>query len=150
MRWGAALVRVSPPSSAGGRMFWAAAPGRVIPRATAMAQSATFPPCVTDDSFKRRLRAHVWCGPNMVPMTLRIKPNLDKKKAPGPNSGSGRSCLQFALDRFGPCGPFYYCTTVTARRFCDQQEMSLQIATGRSLPKDCEVMRCWLTPLETR
>jgi len=24
--------------------------------------------------------------------------------------------------------------TVTARRFCDQQEMSLQTATGRSLP----------------
>jgi hypothetical protein len=25
-------------------------------------------------------------------------------------------------------------STVTARRFCDQQEMSLQTATGRSLP----------------
>ncbi len=25
-------------------------------------------------------------------------------------------------------------STVTARRFCDQQEMSLQVATGRSLP----------------
>ncbi len=24
--------------------------------------------------------------------------------------------------------------TVTARRFCDQQEMSSQVATGRSLP----------------
>jgi hypothetical protein len=25
-------------------------------------------------------------------------------------------------------------STVTARRFCDQQEMSSQVATGRSLP----------------
>ncbi|ABQ38764.1 hypothetical protein BBta_6877 [Bradyrhizobium sp. BTAi1] len=25
-------------------------------------------------------------------------------------------------------------STVTARRFCDQQEISLQTATGRSLP----------------
>ncbi|MDB5614501.1 MAG: hypothetical protein JWQ22_2154, partial [Devosia sp.] len=36
----------------------------------------------------------------MVPMTLPIKGNSVKKKAPGPNNGSGRSCLQFALDRF--------------------------------------------------
>lgn len=43
-----------------------------------------------------------------------------------------------------------YWTTVTARRFCDQQEMSLQIATGRSLPNDFEVMRPGLTPLLTR
>jgi hypothetical protein len=38
----------------------------------------------------------------MVPMTLPIKVNLVKKKAPGPNTGSGRYRLQSALDRFGP------------------------------------------------
>src|SRR5690606_29198469 len=31
-----------------------------------------------------------------------------------------------------------YCTTVTARRFCDQHEISLQMATGLSLPKDLD------------
>ena len=54
-----------------------------------------------------------------------------------------------AAAREGAAG-FRYCTTVTARRFCDQHEMSLQMATGRSLPNDCDVMRCWLTPRETR
>ena len=32
-------------------------------------------------------------------------------------------------------------STVTARRFCDQQEMSLQTATGRSLPYEIVRMR---------
>ena len=104
----------------------------------------------------------------MVPMTLRIKPNLVKKKAPGPINGSGRSCLQFALDLLAPARESrvvensgrparwsgrlreFYWTTVTARRFWLQHEMSLQIATGRSLPKDWLVMRCWLTRLDTR
>ena len=35
---------------------------------------------------------------------------------------------------------------VTARRFCEKQDSSLQMATGRSLPKDLLVMRCALTP----
>ena len=43
-----------------------------------------------------------------------------------------------------------YWMTVTARRFCDQHEISSQIATGRSLPNDLEVMRDALTPLLTR
>src|SRR5690606_12068195 len=43
-----------------------------------------------------------------------------------------------------------YCTTVTARRFCDQHEISLQIATGRSFPNDFEVIRPGFTPLLTR
>jgi hypothetical protein len=33
-------------------------------------------------------------------------------------------------------------STVTARRFCDQHEMSLQTATGRSLPYEIVRMRC--------
>ena len=80
----------------------------------------------------------------MVPITLRIKVNLVKKKAPGPINGSGRSCLQFALDLLALSSGLreVYWTTVTARRFWLQHEMSLQIATGRSLPKDCELMRC--------
>src|SRR4051812_10508960 len=41
-------------------------------------------------------------------------------------------------------------STVTARRFCDQQEISLQTATGRSLPYEMVRMRCALTPREAR
>lgn len=40
--------------------------------------------------------------------------------------------------------------TVTARRFCDQQEMSSQVATGRSLPKLEVRMRLAATPREIR
>ena len=40
--------------------------------------------------------------------------------------------------------------TVTARRFCDQQEMSSQVATGRSLPKLEVRMRFAATPWEMR
>ena len=86
----------------------------------------------------------------MVPVALRIKGNFGQKKAPGPNNGSGRYCLQFALDCLGLAAVVSYWTTVTARRFWLQQEMSLQIATGRSLPKDWLVMRWPLTPRETR
>src|SRR3546814_12828638 len=63
--------------------------------------------------------------------------------------GSGRYCLQFALDSLGLAAVICYWTTVTARRFWLQQEMSLQIATGRSLPKDWLVMRPLLTPCDT-
>jgi hypothetical protein len=40
--------------------------------------------------------------------------------------------------------------TVTARRFCDQQEISSQTATGRSLPYEIVRMRWALMPRETR
>jgi hypothetical protein len=39
--------------------------------------------------------------------------------------------LRFEIGRRRQAPAF---NTVTARRFCDQQEMSLQTATGRSLP----------------
>jgi hypothetical protein len=45
---------------------------------------------------------------------------------------------------FGPL------TTVTARRFCDQQEMSSHTATGRSLPKLVVRKRPDATPLAER
>lgn len=41
-------------------------------------------------------------------------------------------------------------STVTARRFCDQHEMSLQTATGRSLPYEIVRMRCAWMPRDTR
>ena len=41
-------------------------------------------------------------------------------------------------------------STVTARRFCDQHEMSLHTATGRSLPYEIVRMRCASTPREAR
>lgn len=41
-------------------------------------------------------------------------------------------------------------STVTARRFCDQQEISLHTATGLSLPYEIVCMRSPDTPLETR
>ena len=50
----------------------------------------------------------------------------------------------------GPPPLLAYWTTVTARRFWVQQEISLQIATGRSLPNDLVVMRLALTPRATR
>ncbi len=40
--------------------------------------------------------------------------------------------------------------TVTVLRFCDQQEMLAQTATGRSLPKETVFSRFRGTPLETR
>src|SRR5262245_4267333 len=41
-------------------------------------------------------------------------------------------------------------STVTARRFCDQHEMSLQTATGRSLPYEIVRMRCAWMPRDVR
>src|SRR3954453_1951110 len=41
-------------------------------------------------------------------------------------------------------------STVTARRFCDQHEMSLQTATGRSLSEEMVRMRPWSIPRDTR
>jgi hypothetical protein len=41
-------------------------------------------------------------------------------------------------------------STVTARRFCDQHEMSLQTATGRSLPYEIVRMRDPSMPREIR
>jgi hypothetical protein len=45
-----------------------------------------------------------------------------RPKAPAVNFEENRSRQELAFN------------TVTARRFCDQHEMSLQTATGRSLP----------------
>ena len=45
-----------------------------------------------------------------------------RPKAPAANFDSFRRPYELAF------------STVTARRFCDQHEMSLQTATGRSLP----------------
>jgi hypothetical protein len=41
-------------------------------------------------------------------------------------------------------------STVTARRFCDQHEMSLHTATGRSLPYEMVRMRAGSMPREAR
>ena len=41
-------------------------------------------------------------------------------------------------------------STVTERRFCDQHEMSLHTATGRSLPYEIVRMRLAWTPREAR
>src|SRR5438552_15807469 len=57
-----------------------------------------------------------------------------------------------------PVGPFpprkpvheLALSTVTDRRFCDQQEMSLHTATGRSLPYEMVRMRCGSMPREAR
>jgi hypothetical protein len=64
-------------------------------------------------------------------------------KTTGANKGAGCPlppylCQELAL------------STVTARRFCDQHEMSLQTATGRSLPYEIVRMRCACTPRDTR
>src|SRR5262245_2718094 len=64
-------------------------------------------------------------------------------KTTGANKGAGcplPPCLSYELAL----------STVTARRFCDQHEMSLQTATGRSLPYEIVRMRCACTPRETR
>ena len=69
-----------------------------------------------------------------------------KRGTPGPiYAGPGAYA---SSEPGGPGRP--YCTTVTARRFCDQHEISLQMATGRSLPNDFEVIRCAFTPRLTR
>ena len=64
-------------------------------------------------------------------------------KTTGANKGAGCPlppylCQELAL------------STVTARRFCDQHEMSLQTATGRSLPYEIVRMRCACTPRDAR
>ena len=46
---------------------------------------------------------------------------------PAPESAGEKLCEMLTLQELA-------FRTVTARRFCDQQEMSLQTATGRSLP----------------
>src|SRR5690606_28145559 len=116
-----------------------------MPRAIATAHSAARPPFASADNVKRCLR-----GQGVLPTHGDALP-ADKeqfwsKESARAVSGTGRSCLQFALDLVMTL----YWTTVTPRRFCDQQEMSLQMATGRSLPKLCEVMRCAFTPVGTR
>ena len=90
---------------------------------------------------------------NMVCMSLPIKANFGQKKAPGPITRLRALLPPVCTGWIGlpPGGSrCSYCTTVTARRFWLQQEMSLQMATGRSLPNDWLVMRWPFTPLETR
>lgn len=77
---------------------------------------------------------------------LLIKANFGQKRTPGPLSW--RRALIASSFRNWIADSYW--TTVTARRFWLQQEMSLQIATGRSLPNDWLVMRWPFTPLETR
>ena len=60
-----------------------------------------------------------------LPMT----PDVEAATAPSPRfAGEGDPASAIEIYDWPPW------TTVTARRFCDQQEMSLQTATGRSLP----------------
>ena len=86
---------------------------------------------------------------------------LVKRKRRGQLRGARRLCLQLEtgavrdraaeLETIRPdLGYRFYCTTVTARRFCDQHEMSSQIATGRSLPNDFMLRRFDCTPLLIR
>jgi hypothetical protein len=51
-----------------------------------------------------------------------------------PQNNTGAAGAGFAWFRPASDGQELAFSTVTARRFCDQQEMSLQTATGRSLP----------------
>ncbi|TXN34470.1 hypothetical protein FV232_21730 [Methylobacterium sp. WL30] len=53
------------------------------------------------------------------------RPRCGGGRMAGSSGDEGRACGQLPAPRS---------STVTARRFCDQHEMSLQTATGRSLP----------------
>src|SRR6476469_1429936 len=71
------------------------------------------------------------------------KPGLWLKTQPAPE---GAGCP------LPPCTPAQelVLSTVTARRFCDQHEMSLHTATGRSLPYEIVRMRWAWTPRDAR
>ncbi len=58
-------------------------------------------------------------------LTMRMEASAKTK--PAPAGGAGDNCGSDLLQELA-------FSTVTARRFCDQQEMSLHTATGRSLP----------------
>jgi hypothetical protein len=66
-------------------------------------------------------------------MDCRVKPGNDEMESQDAQNTTGA--------RWAPVVPFPHVSlhelalsTVTTRRFCDQHEMSLQTATGRSLP----------------
>ena len=73
--------------------------------------------------------------------------------APSPLCGGGGAAepevpsLRRALR---PYAPAPRSSTITARRFCDQHEMSLHTATGRSLPYDTVRMRLPVMPRVAR
>lgn len=57
--------------------------------------------------------------------------NLPQAGRPSPSATVRLRRFTYGARRHTPGREF---STVTARRFCDQHEMSLQVATGRSLP----------------
>ena len=90
---------------------------------------------------------------------LPLHRNFGQKKAPDASLRDVRRlCLQYSqpVGGGGKHSALWtgwilcYCTTVTARRFCDQHEMSSHSATGRSLPNDFIVSRFEATPLLMR
>jgi hypothetical protein len=56
------------------------------------------------------------------------------KTKPAPESAGFKTCRKQNLQKESQRRQELAFNTVTARRFCDQHEMSLQTATGRSLP----------------
>src|SRR3546814_14911379 len=107
MRAGTALVRVSPPGSAGGMgVVCAAIPGTVMPRATASVHNAVRPPLRMADNFKRRLQRAKPDRTKMVRIEVRIKGNFGEKKATGPNTWL-RALLPPVCTVFSrPCGRY--------------------------------------------
>jgi hypothetical protein len=66
-------------------------------------------------------------------------------------NGSGQSMGNSRAEGLSlPCCQELALRAVTARRFCDQHDMSLHTATGRSLPYEMVRMRCGWTPREAR
>ncbi len=62
---------------------------------------------------------------NVTETNKRLEPSRQTK--PAPEGAGGKLCET--------ANPYELAfSTVTARRFCDQHEMSLHTATGRSLP----------------
>jgi hypothetical protein len=68
-------------------------------------------------------------------------PRLGPKKESGGPEAAARSAPAKLIGQF----PLM---TVTARRFCDQQEMSSHVATGRSLPYEIVRMRFAAMPCD--
>src|SRR5690606_26550338 len=122
-----------PPPCAGGKPVVIPDSGKALIGPTMAATAARLKtPAAT--SFFICLRP---VGPNLTPERCRrvrqlspesngVRPKYDTKEM----AAVGRH-FQFDMRAaYMPAPP----STVTARRFCDQQEMSSQTATGRSLP----------------